>query len=169
MFFFVTLLAGVSALSASAHNVAVEEPDTILSLDEVSVTAIKQSADMRRLPVASTVVGASEVERLNIVTMKDVSEVAPNFYIPDYGSRMTSSIYVRGIGARIDQPVVGLNVDNVPFMNKDNYDFDLVDIERIEILRGPQSTLYGRNTMGGLINIYTLSPMRYQGLRVMGE
>ena len=88
MFFFVTLLAGVSALSASAHNVAVEEPDTILSLDEVSVTAIKQSADMRRLPVASTVVGASEVERLNIVTMKDVSEVAPNFYIPDYGSRM---------------------------------------------------------------------------------
>lgn len=169
MFFLVTLLAGVSALSASAHNVAVEEPDTILSLDEVSVTAIKQSADMRRLPVASTVVGASEVERLNIVTMKDVSEVAPNFYIPDYGSRMTSSIYVRGIGARIDQPVVGLNVDNVPFMNKDNYDFDLVDIERIEILRGPQSTLYGRNTMGGLINIYTLSPMRYQGLRVMGE
>ena len=58
MFFFVTLLAGVSALSASAHNVAVEEPDTILSLDEVSVTAIKQSADMRRLPVASTGVGA---------------------------------------------------------------------------------------------------------------
>jgi outer membrane receptor protein involved in Fe transport len=101
--------------------------------------------------------------------MKNVSGVVPNFYMPDYGSRMTSTIYVRGLGARIDQPVVGLNVDNVPFMNKDNYDFELLDIERMEVLRGPQSTLYGRNTMGGLINIYTLSPMKYQGLRAMVE
>ena len=85
------------------------------------------------------------------------------------GSRMTSSIYVRGIGARIDQPVVGLNVDNVPFLNKDNYDFDMPDIARIEVIRGPQSTLYGRNTMGGLINIYTISPLNYQGSRVMAE
>ena len=124
---------------------------------------------MRLRPVASTNVDARRIERLNIVTMKEVSEIAPNFYLPDYGSRMTSSIYVRGLGARIDQPVVGLNVDNVPFLNKDNYDFDIADIERIEVLRGPQSTLFGRNTMGGQINIYSLSPMRYQGLRVMAE
>lgn len=140
--------------------------DTV-AIGEVSVTAIKLNSDVRMQPMASTVVGAGEVERLNIVTMKGVSEIAPNFYIPDYGSRMTSSIYMRGIGARIDQPVVGLNVDNVPFLNKDNYDFDIADIERIEVLRGPQSTLYGRNTMGGLINIYTLSPFRYQGFRAM--
>ena len=101
--------------------------------------------------------------------MKNVSAIAPNFFIPDYGSRMTSSIYVRGLGARIDQPVVGLNVDNVPILNKDNYDFELADVERIEVLRGPQSTLFGRNTMGGLINIYTMSPMKYQGVRFMGE
>ena len=142
--------------------------DTV-AIGEVSVTAIKLNSDVRVQPMASTVVGSGEVERLNIVTMKGVSEIAPNFYIPDYGSRMTSSIYMRGIGARIDQPVVGLNVDNVPFLNKDNYDFDLADIQRIEVLRGPQSTLYGRNTMGGLINIYTLSPLRYQGLRVMAQ
>ncbi len=140
-----------------------------LRLDEVSVTAIKQGTVVDQQPVASTVVRAPEIERLNILTMKDVSAIAPNFYIPSYGSRMTSSIYVRGIGARIDQPVVGLNVDNVPFLNKDNYDFDLSDIERIEVLRGPQSTLYGRNTMGGQVNIYTLSPFRYQGGRVMAE
>lgn len=87
----------------------------------------------------------------------------------DYGSRITSSIYVRGIGARMDQPSVGLNVDNVPYMNKDAYDFDLADISSIEMLRGPQSTLYGRNTMAGVINVTTLSPMRYQGWRVMLE
>lgn len=146
-----------------------EIPDTTLTLGEVSVTGIKQTLNIGSLPVASTVIGEGELEKLNVVTMKGVSEVAPNFYIPDYGSRMTSSIYVRGIGARIDQPVIGLNVDNVPYLNKDNYDFDLVDIERIEMLRGPQSTLYGRNTMGGLVNIYTLSPMKYQGIRATAE
>lgn len=144
-------------------------PDTTLSLQEVSVTAIKQSSNLRVQPIATTVINNNDIERLNVVSMKGVSELAPNFYMPDYGSRMTSSIYVRGLGARIDQPVVGLNVDNVPFLNKDNYDFDAIDIERIEVLRGPQSTLYGRNTMGGLINIYTLSPMKYQGLRLLAE
>ena len=139
-------------------------------LSEVSVTAIKGSrAGMSLTPVAATVVSEDEVERLGIVTMKNVSEVAPNFYIPDYGSRMTSSVYVRGIGARIDQPSVGLNVDNVPFLNKDNYDFDLVDIERIEVMRGPQSTLDGRNSMAGTINITTLSPLRWQGIRLLAE
>ena len=80
---------------------------------------------------------------------------------------MTSTIYVRGLGTRIDQPSVGLNVDNVPIMCKENYDFDLMDVSRIEMLRGPQSTLYGRNTMGGLMNIYTLSPSQWQGTRAM--
>ena len=155
-----TALRGAVAWSAVTEAYA--DADSVysaLELGEVSVTAIKEAgADLTLKPLASTVVGQSQLERLGIVTMKGVSEIAPNFYIPDYGSRMTSSIYVRGIGARIDQPVVGLNVDNVPFLNKDSYDFDLADIERIEVLRGPQSTLYGRNTMGGLINIYTLSP-----------
>ncbi|MFI3315705.1 MAG: TonB-dependent receptor, partial [Rikenellaceae bacterium] len=85
---------------------------------------------------------------------------------PDYGSRITSSIYVRGLGARIDQPVIGLNVDNVPFINKNSYDLEVMDIERMEILRGPQSTLYGRNSMGGVINVYTISPFRYQGVKI---
>jgi outer membrane receptor protein involved in Fe transport len=89
----------------------------------------------------------------------------PNFYQPDYGSKMTSSIYVRGFGARIDQPVIGVTVDGVPYLNKNNYDFDMMDVVRVELLRGPQSTLYGRNTMGGQMNVYTLSPMNYTGMR----
>lgn len=93
----------------------------------------------------------------------------PNFYIPEYGSRITSSIYVRGMGARIDQPVVGLVVDNVPVLNKDNYDFDIADIESLQMLRGPQSTMYGRNTMGGVVSIRTLSPLSFQGCRLLLE
>ena len=160
------ILAGILVCAASRA----EETDSLrMTLDEVSVTAIKSGGNRALRPEAVTVVGAAEVERLNILSMKEVSEIAPNFYIPAYGSRMTSSIYVRGIGARIDQPAVGLNVDNVSFLNKDNYDFDLVDIERIEVTRGPQCTMYGRNTMAGVVNIYTLSPMNWQGLRFSGE
>ena len=64
---------------------------------------------------------------------------------------------------------MGLNIDNVPVLNKDNYDTELADAERIEVLRGPQSTLYGRNTMGGVINVYTLSPLSYEGVRLSAE
>lgn len=169
---------GGQLLSEAVENLSCAAPernhaptvDTLRNeLREVSVTAIKSVARLDAQPQASTTITAAEVDRYNIVTMKQASALAPNLYIPDYGSRMTSSIYIRGIGARIDQPAVGLNVDNVPILNKDNYDFDLIDIDRIEVLRGPQSTLYGRNTMGGVINIYTLSPLRYQGVRLMGE
>lgn len=164
--FLFSILVLCCVFELQASNVVA---DSVLSLGEVSVTGIKQSSNLKQQPVSSTVVSAADVEKLKIDAIKDVSEIVPNLYMPDYGSRMTSSIYVRGLGARIDQPVVGLNVDNVPFINKDSYDFDLQDIEKIEILRGPQSSLYGRNTMGGLINIYTMSPLRYQGLRAMYE
>ncbi|MBD5202384.1 MAG: TonB-dependent receptor [Bacteroidales bacterium] len=159
------ILMCVSALSAEA----VEMTDSVYALDEVSVTAIKTGGELLYAPVAVTVVDADEARRLGIVSMKNVSALSPNLYIPEYGSRMTSSIYMRGIGARIDQPAVGLNVDNVPFLNKDAFDFDITDIERIEVLRGPQSAMYGRNTMAGLINITTTSPLRFQGVRILAE
>ncbi|MDD2960739.1 MAG: TonB-dependent receptor [Muribaculaceae bacterium] len=143
--------------------------DSILSLKEVSITAIKQGSNLQNEAISSTTLSSKNIERLNINSTNGISEIVPNFYIPEYGSRMTSSIYVRGLGARIDQPVVGLNVDNIPILNKDNYDFNLLDISRIEMLRGSQSTLFGRNTMGGLINIYTLSPLNYQGLRILAQ
>ncbi len=155
---------------AAATDGALNETyDSILTIGEVRVTAIKQARSLLRQPVTVTTIRRDEIERLNITGMKGVSEIAPNFYMPSYGSQMTSSIYVRGIGARIDQPAVGLNIDNVPYLNKDSYDFDMADIDRIEVLRGPQSTLYGRNTIAGLINIYTISPLRYQGVKAMVE
>jgi len=164
-----TLVIHIILLTLPGITHSAQPTDSIRTLEEVNVTAIKNSVQDFRRQISSTVVSGDDIERFGILTMKNVSEIAPNFYIPDYGSRMTSSIYVRGIGARIDQPVIGLNVDNVPILNKDNYDFDIIDIERIEVLRGPQSTLYGRNTMGGVVNITTLSPLRYNGLRIMAE
>ena len=138
-------------------------------LPELNIVAIKQSGSLESQAVSSTVVNIGEIQLNDISDIKKLSDVVPNFYIPVYGSRITSTIYVRGIGARMDQPSVGLTVDNLPVLNKDAYDLDLPDIAEIEMLRGPQSALYGRNTMTGLINIRTLSPLNYQGLRLMGE
>ena len=145
------------------------EDSVFVTLAEINITAVKQSKEMSEEPEASTVLSAKEIDRLGIVSMRGVSDVVPNFYMPDYGSRITSTIYVRGIGARMDQPSVGLNVDNVPYLNKDAYDFDISDIASVVMLRGPQSTLYGRNTMAGVINITTLSPFVFQGWRLFAE
>lgn len=161
---------GLLPFSGAAHGlVRTEKIDTLIVADEVQVTAIKQGTIGRNTPQAASVLGRMKLERQGIAAVRELSDLTPNLHIPVYGSRMTSSIYMRGLGARIDQPVVGLNVDNVPVMNKDAYDFDLEDVERIEILRGAQGALYGRNTMGGSINVYTLSPLTYKGLRIGAE
>ena len=158
----------MTAIAATAADVPTTLGDT-LSLGEVTVTAIKQSSDLRTQATALTVIGRQEAERNQVLSVKTAADLVPNLFIPDYGSRMTSTVYVRGIGTRIDQPAVGLTIDNVPVMTKENYDFDLTDLSRFEMLRGPQSALYGRNTLGGVMNVYTLSPLNYQGTRALVE
>ncbi|MBQ5726461.1 MAG: TonB-dependent receptor [Alistipes sp.] len=165
MFAVLALLSGTPEVESP-----IEKQDSVkqYTIEEVGVEVrgAKQHYALKEQPISSSVVGESMIRREHIVSIKDLSAVVPNFFQPDYGSKMTSSVYVRGFGARIDQPVIGVTVDGVPYLNKNNYDFDMLDVARIELLRGPQSTLYGRNTMGGQINIYTLSPMNYEGARV---
>lgn len=163
------MLSVVIALSAafgiSASEVADSTERKPHELRDIEVLGVKRSPDGTNSAEAITRINTSEIRRLGIDAVKDVSAIAPNFYMPDYGSRMTSSIYVRGLGARMDQPVIGLSIDNIPYLNKDAYDFDIADIESMEILRGAQTVLNGRNTMGGQINIRTLSPLTTKGLR----
>ena len=157
------------AIHASGSTPTPCRTDTIRTLEAVNVTAMKRSSEAGRKTESATTLTKTAVERMNITSAKAASAIAPNFYVPDYGSRVTSSIYVRGIGTRIDQPAIGMNVDNIPILNKDNYDFDIFDIAGIEIRRGPQSIMFGRNTMGGLIDIRTISPATYQGTRILAE
>lgn len=163
------LLSAVSCAACLACLGAEQPYDTIAPahhLKPLEVLGVKQNPAGMSVEAVTKISGA-EARLLGVDAAKGVSLIAPNFYMPDYGSRMTSSIYVRGLGTRIDQPVVGLSVDNIPYLNKDNYDFDIADIANIEILRGAQSILNGRNTMGGQINIRTLSPLQTRGLRAM--
>lgn len=139
----------------------------VVDVEEVVVIATpKENRKLRELPNAVTLLSQQDLQANQVNSIKNLTALVPNIFIPDYGSRLTSAIYIRGIGSRINTPSVGLYVDNVPYIDKSAFDFNYYDIERIDVLRGPQGTLYGRNTMGGLIRVYTKSPFSYQGTDV---
>lgn len=136
-----------------------------IRLQEVEIVSTpKEHSELRQQPTASTSV--NHLRRKQVSSIKDIGTLVPNLFIPDYGSRLTSAIYVRGVGSRIGTPAVAMYVDNVPYADKSSFDFNFYDIERIDILRGPQATLYGRNAMGGIIKVHTKNPFRYQGTDV---
>ncbi|MDD4821902.1 MAG: TonB-dependent receptor [Bacteroidales bacterium] len=164
-FLFIPLYAEVRVNNASGEMPG----DTLKSymLGEILVVSSnKETNNLRFLPSSYSVVSPKAISNNQIYALKDLSSYVPNLFIPDYGSRMTSAVYIRGIGARSAGQSIGLYVDNVPYMDKSTFDFDLMDIQRIDVLRGPQGTLYGRNAMGGIVNIYTKSPFDYQGTKV---
>lgn len=138
-------------------------------LDEITIRAPKEKTTVRELPGSVSIVTSRTINEAGIKTIKDITSLTPNFFMPDYGSKLTSPVYIRGIGSRINEPSIGLYVDNVPYFDKAAFDFDFNDVERIEVLRGPQGTLYGRNTMGGIINIITRSPLDFTGTRFMAS
>ncbi len=134
-----------------------------VSLGEIVIKASKDNVTYKAIPASVSVISSNSIEENEIRSLDDISGTAPNFFMPDYGSKLTSPVYIRGIGSRINAPSVGLYVDYVPYFEKAAFNFDFFDIKRIEVLRGPQGTLFGRNTMGGIVNIVTTSPMDYQG------
>ena len=137
-----------------------------LQMNEVVIQAFKQQQDLKVAPVAASTLTGTAIRNKNAVNIKDLSSFIPNLFMPDYGSKLTSPVFIRGIGSKINSPSVGLYVDGIPYFEKSAFDFDFSEIARMEVLRGPQGTLYGRNTMGGIINIYTKSPLRYEGTTI---
>lgn len=153
-------LAGIMSLGARGA-------DSVRVVDIEAVTIVSQPkthAPLRQQPLAATLVGAEVLREQGVESVKGLSGLTPNLFIPNYGSSLTSAIYIRGIGSRINSPAVGIYVDNIPYTEKAAFDFPFMDVERADVLRGPQGTLYGRNTMGGLVMLYTRSPLRSPGM-----
>ncbi|MDD3967623.1 MAG: TonB-dependent receptor [Proteiniphilum sp.] len=133
-------------------------------LDEVVVTSsVKETNELKNMPTAVSVVSPKQLRDTQIESLPGLSATIPNFFIPVYGSKVSTPIYIRGIGARLGAQTVSMYVDNVPSFNPSAFDFEFQDIQRIEVLRGAQGTLYGRNAIGGIVNLYTLSPLAFQG------
>lgn len=133
-------------------------------LNEVVVTSsVKETNELKNMPTAVSVISPKQLKDTQIESLPGLSSIIPNFFIPSYGSKVSTPIYIRGIGARLGAQTVSLYVDNVPSFNPSAFDFEFQDIQRIEVLRGAQGTLYGRNAIGGIVNLYTLSPLTFQG------
>jgi len=135
-------------------------------LQEVVITSSKDGKMEKDLPTSITVLTQTELTNWNVTGIKDISAGIPNLFFPDYGSKLTSPVYIRGIGSKINAPSVGLYVDGIPYFEKSVFDFEFDEVERIEVLRGPQGTLFGRNTMGGIIQVITKNPLESQGGKI---
>ncbi len=143
---------------------AMADSSRVYDLDEVVVVSqSKEYMKLRQQPMSSTVLTSTEISNLGVRDLRDLSDYVPSFVMPNYGARFTSSIYVRGIGSRINSPSMGIYVDDIPLMNKSAFNSHTYQLDRVDVLRGPQGTLYGINTEGGLVRQYTKNPLRYQG------
>ena len=160
-------MAGGVAGGTGALGFNVADTSRVVDLDEVVVVAQpKESLRLRRQPLASTVFTDAEMQRLGVQALSSLSKYVPSFVVPDYGARYTSSIYVRGLGSRSGDPAMGVYFDNIPLVNKSTYNRHIYMLDRIDVLRGPQGTLYGMNTEGGIVRMYSKNPMNYQGTDV---
>ncbi|TKC63628.1 TonB-dependent receptor [Pedobacter hiemivivus] len=126
-------------------------------LDEVVVTAQKSAENINNVPLSITTISASQVEAYGIRNVRDIRTIIPNLYAGNPGDGR-NVVSVRGIVSTSYDPAIATYVDGVNQFGLDTYISDLLDVERIEVLRGPQGTLYGRNAMGGVINIITKQP-----------
>ncbi len=148
----------ISITAAKAQKKAIQDSIKHYQLEDIEIKSPKYNRNVFEIPAAATMVPERLIENNKIQNLTDISAVVPNFFMPDYGSKLTSPVYIRGVGNRINTPSVGLYVDGIPYFEKSAFNFDFFDVERIEVLRGPQGTLYGRNAMGGLINVITNQP-----------
>ncbi len=147
------------------NSLGIADTSHVFDLDEVVVVAQpKETARLRRQPLSSTILTGQDLARSGgLRSLNTLSAYVPSFAMPAYGSRLTSAAYVRGIGSRVNNPAVGIYLDGIPLANKTSYNMHLYQISRVDILRGPQGTLYGMNTEGGLVRLYSKNPMTYQG------
>lgn len=156
------LLAMASCWAVRAEN---ESPIDSLPARELDMIEVRAAMTMRStLPVtqqavAHTWLTPQAMHQLDIKDLPDLSSRVPSLYIPDYGSKRSAAIYLRGVGSRSSGQTIGFYIDGVPYLNKSAFNFDMVGIQSIEVLRGPQGTLYGRNAMAGIINLYTGSAL----------
>ncbi|MDR1761806.1 MAG: TonB-dependent receptor plug domain-containing protein, partial [Bacteroidales bacterium] len=149
------------------HN-AFSQNDTLRLEVDYFPTVVVTGYKYKDIPIYSsyTLTTAQEIKSAQINNLHDFALIAPNFYMPEYGTKGTASVFVRGVGARMNEPSIGVYVDNIPYLDKNSFDFDFYDISSILLLRGPQSTLFGRNSIGGLVQISTLSPFAFEGTKL---
>lgn len=159
-----TLLVGTMPTFAES---ILSDSSKVFDIDEVVVVSQpKEVFRLRQQSLSSTSLGSFDIQKLGTRDLREMSQYIPNFVMPNYGSRLSSAIYVRGIGSRVNSPAVGVYMDGIPVMSKSAFNLHNYQLSRVDVLRGPQGTLYGQNTEGGLVKFYSRNPFTYEGTDV---
>ncbi|MBP1688925.1 MAG: TonB-dependent receptor [Deltaproteobacteria bacterium] len=152
---------GVAPLPGAIQKRTVPKIET--DIEEVTVTAQKREENRQEIPLSVTVIGPAQLEEHGVANVRDIGGLAPNVRIvSNPGSSAGVTITIRGVGGGspsvTQQQPAGMYVDGAFIAKLSGSNLDLDDLERVEVLRGPQGTLYGRNTIAGTINFVTAKP-----------
>ena len=165
-------LASFSVTPAMAEEA---QANTESKIEAITVTATKRSQVIYEVPIAMSAFSGDDLESQGISSITDVGKFVPNLNITGFSAGHNSSAnpFIRGIGLQdhliTTDPGVSVYVDGVYLGRQVGQNWNLANIERIEVLRGPQGTLYGRNSIGGAINIITKQPDQDALVKVSGE
>jgi len=163
------LMASLASLVPAAQPQAVQpqagqsqpsQPQTVppITLPTVLVTAQKEPAEAQRLPVSVTAVPGDIIQAAGITMVSEAAVLSPNTRVAELSARRVSNPFVRGIGSSPANPGVSTFIDGVPQLNSSSSSIELLDVEQIEVVRGPQSALFGRNTLGGIVSVASARP-----------
>ena len=160
-----SILLLTSFLGTAVPNDADSTVFKTVGLSEVTVVEFKKTKENLATNSVS-IVDSGFVNRHELQSITELTAVVPNFYMPEYGSKQNTPVYIRGVGAKTKGSAVGFYVDGIPHFENSSFDVDMSNIASVTVFRGPQGTLYGRNAIGGIINVTTVSPLTYQGTQL---
>lgn len=145
-------------LNGSQQQIDIHLKSTSIQLEAITVTAEKRENTLQKVPMAVSALSGKQIKEKNIREVGDLVLSVPNLMSMNVGSPSLSTISIRGIITFSESPAVGVYIDGIPMFDGYSSSWQLQDVSRIEVLRGPQGTLYGRNGLGGIINIITNQP-----------
>jgi iron complex outermembrane receptor protein len=152
--------ASVISLSAASAPAFAQGAEDAAATDEIVVSARRREESLQDVPIAVSAFGGEALEQVGAIDLTDIGDITPNVTLETTrGSNTTLSAFIRGVGQQ--DPVagfeagVGIYIDDVYLNRPQGALLDIYDVERIEVLRGPQGTLYGRNTIGGAVKYVT--------------
>jgi iron complex outermembrane recepter protein len=150
-------------LAIASLSLALPVNATANALEEVIVTAQKREQSLQEAPIAMSAFTTQALDEMKISSIEGLAGKSPNvIVVPTVGGSVNAGINIRGASSTVNNlsrdAAVGVYLDGVPIAKASGAIFDVADLERIEVLRGPQGTLYGKNTIGGAINLITARP-----------
>ncbi|MBP2278248.1 MULTISPECIES: TonB-dependent receptor [Sphingomonas] len=153
-------IAAVPAMAQTAPTPTTAEPEAVAESSDIVVTARRRAETLLNVPIAVTAFSADRLEKTGVVDLADIQNVTPNTTLKDArGTNSTLAAFIRGVGQQDPVPGfeagIGIYLDDVYLNRPQAAVLDVYEVDRIEVLRGPQGTLYGRNTIGGAVKYVT--------------